>query len=391
MKKALFLAVAAAAGIVSCAETSKPVQNHQLQPVKKGRGFATAKVERPAHFPHRIWAFSGFESRPDNFGWFGAAETKNILKYPGNTAARRGTPQKKWSALKTGMNPVPGPRMGKLNKLYIRYYLKGTDTVRFQHYSLSSGDNCNILVSGLEQGRWAETVLNFTRDSRRNDGSPGAFKEGERMDDLQVYVGKPADGKQYEIIIDDAILFAEAPGAPPADEPFPSRVVFLAAFDTGIDARSRPRYWPGQLEIASGAKAPRGSYWAVARAVPAAGGKESHVLLEMKPPRPVGAVTKLRFRYWVEGAKRMKVVLHDATAKALCAIDLEDIAQKNWTTRHLDFSKDAKVRKAKAAGKPLAVGNKVDSLSFIVAGSGQKVRLFVDEVVLYDAGSPGRR
>jgi len=233
MKKALFLAVAAAAGIVSCAETSKPVQNHQLQPVKKGRGFATAKVERPAHFPHRIWAFSGFESRPDNFGWFGAAETKNILKYPGNTAARRGTPQKKWSALKTGMNPVPGPRMGKLNKLYIRYYLKGTDTVRFQHYSLSSGDNCNILVSGLEQGRWAETVLNFTRDSRRNDGSPGAFKEGERMDDLQVYVGKPADGKQYEIIIDDAILFAEAPGAPPADEPFPSPVVFLAAAGRG--------------------------------------------------------------------------------------------------------------------------------------------------------------
>ena len=36
------------------------------------------------------------------------------------------------------------------------------------------------------------TTGNFTRDARRNDGSPKTFGEGERMDDFKVFVGQPA-------------------------------------------------------------------------------------------------------------------------------------------------------------------------------------------------------
>jgi len=356
------------------------------------RGFAAATEGRPARFPHRIWAFSGFEARPGNFGWFGDEEKKNIPKYPGNRTARRGAgPWKTFAALKTGMNPVPGPRMGAVNKLYVRYYITGTDKALLQHYSLSSADNCNIRVSGLAQGRWSEMVLDFTRDSRRNNGAPGAFKKGERMDDLQVYVGKPGDGKQYEVIIDDPILFAEEPGAPPEPEPFPRRVMFLAAFDTGIDPKSRQRYFPGEFEPAiRGAKetfgigtaAPEDSYWVVARAVPKKGTKDLHVLLEMKPPRPVGPNTKVRFRYWAQGAAKVNVILHDATAKRDRAVAVAGCKQGRWVTEYVTFSKDEQ-----SLGGKFATGSLVDSISFVTPGA-KDVELFVDEIVLFDAGAP---
>src|SRR5205085_7824085 len=128
----------------------------------------------------------------------------------------------KVGAIKTGINPVPGPVMGKVNKVYLRYYLKGTTEAIFQHYSLSSNDNNRIRVSGLAEGKWSEATLNFTRDGLRNDGTEGVpFKEGERMDDFQIYVGKPDDGKDYEMLIDDVIFFAEDPDLPALEEPFP--------------------------------------------------------------------------------------------------------------------------------------------------------------------------
>ena len=74
------------------------------------------------------------------------------------------------------------------------------------------------------------------------------------MDDFQLYVGKPGDGKEYTVLIDDVIFFADDPDLPPEKEPFPNRVIFLAAFDTGIDAKSKPKYWPGEFEIVHAGK-----------------------------------------------------------------------------------------------------------------------------------------
>jgi hypothetical protein len=358
------------------------------------RGTARADHGRPDRFPHRIWAFSGFEARPHMFGWFGAEETKNIPGYPGNTAARRGAgPWKNFAALKTGMNPVPGPRMGEVNKLYVRYFLRGADRATFQHYSLSSGDNCHIRVSGMKQGEWAEMVLHFTRDSRRNDGSPGAFKRGERMDDLQVYVGKPGQEKDLEIIIDDPIFFAENPDLPPEPEPFPRRVIFLAAFDTGIDSRSRPKFYPGRFEPAVGAgetfgirrTAPKGGYWVVAAAVPAPEADVQHVRLEMKPPRPVGPNTRVRFRYWLRGVDKMDVCLHDATDSRDRRVSVTRCQQAQWATRYVTFSRGGTF----AGGGPFPTGNRIDAVTFSVPNN-KDVELYVDEIVVYDAPERSR-
>jgi hypothetical protein len=260
---ACLLAVLPAALLLSAADTKAPARK---------RGFARAEETRPKSFPHRIWAACDFEGQTPDYAWFGPTETKNIPRYPGNFTAL-GAHLKahgKVSARRTGINPVPGPVMGKVNKLYLRYYLEGTSEAVFQHFSLSSNDNNHIRVSGLTQGKWSELALNFSRDGQRNDGTPGVpFKEGERMDDFQVFVGKPGDGKRYTILIDDVIFFAEDPDLPAVAEPFPNRVIFLAAFDTGIDAKSKPKYWPGDLDIVTKSTgAPAGSWWGVARAVP---------------------------------------------------------------------------------------------------------------------------
>src|SRR5262249_8550104 len=84
------------------------------EPARK-RGTATAEVPRPDHFPHRIWAACDCEVQTPDYAWFGPAETRNVPTYPGNATALgvREKPYKNFSALMTGINPVPGPMMGK--------------------------------------------------------------------------------------------------------------------------------------------------------------------------------------------------------------------------------------------------------------------------------------
>src|SRR5262245_46520904 len=287
----------------------------QPEPVAR-RGFAIATESRPKHFPHRIWAACDFEAQTPDYAWFGPAETKNIPDYPGNVTALgvKEQPYKHFAGLMTGINPVPGPMMGKLNKMYCRYYLKGGTEATFQHFSLTVEDNNNIRVSGLTEGKWSEITLNFTRDALRNDGSAKAFQMGERMDDLKVFVGKPKDKKDYELFLDDVIFFDDDPDMPKEKEPFPNRVIFLAAFDTGIDKMSKPKYWPGEFDIVTKSKGePDDSYWGVAQAVPYKESKGKWIRLEIKPPRPVGAHTKVRFRYHLTGTSDMTAQVFDAT------------------------------------------------------------------------------
>jgi hypothetical protein len=346
------------------------------------RGFARAEVTRPAHFPHRIWAACDFEGRTPDYAWFGPAETRNIPRYPGNTTALgvKERPYQMVSALMTGINPVPGPRMGKVNYLYLRYFLKGTTEATFQYFSLTRNDNNHIHVSGLTEGKWAELTLNFTRDARRNDGSPEAFAEGERMDDFKVFVGKPGDGKDYELYLDDIIFFAEDPRRPPDPEPFPNRVIFLAAFDTG----PKEKYWPGEFELAD-KDLPADSYWRVARAVPQKDGKGKWIRLQFDPPRPVGAQTRLRFRYYLSGASAMTVQVFDATDQDNRHVHLKGLKQGVWAWATVDFTADG--RRNDGGTTPFAAGHKVDDLFFFVTPEGpEEVRLLVDEVVLYDAG-----
>ena len=340
----------------------------------------TPDTGRPARFPHRIWAACDFEARTPDYAWFGPAETNNIPKYPGNATALGvgARPYQNFSGVMTGINPVPGPCMGKENYLFLRYFLRGATNATFQHFSLTSEDNQHINASGLAEGKWADIHLNFTRDARRNDGSPKTFGDGERMDDLKVFVGRPAQAASYELFLDDVIFYANDPALPPEKEPFPNRVMFLAAFDTG----PKEKYWPGDFEIAE--QPPAGSNWRAAKSVRRKDGKAMTVRLQIEPPRPVGAHTKLRFRYHLTGASAMTVQIFDATVQDNRHMNLRDLKTNGWTTTYVDFTRDS--RRNDATRDTFRAGNKVDDLFFFVTPeTGREPTLFVDEVVLFDA------
>jgi hypothetical protein len=375
-----------------------PAQEHKPE-ISKKRGTATVEETRPSRFPHRIWAACDFEAQTPDYAWFGPTETKNIPHYPGNITALgvKEKPYRDFSTLMTGINPVPGPMMGSVNKMYCRYFLVGGTEATFQHFSLSSNDNNHIRVSGLNQGRWSELTINFTRDGKRNDGTPGVpFQRGERMDDLKVFVGKPDDGKDYQLFLDDIIFFDDEPASRPSlprgdaavDEPFPNRVILQASFDTGIDPKSKPKYWPGEFDVLTPSKgAPEDSYWGVARAVPRKDGPGKWIRLRITPVRHVGAHTKLRFRYHLSGASAMTVQIFDATDQDNRHIHLTDLKPDAWQWAVLDFTNDAKRNDGRDSS--FAAGHKVDDLFFFVKPEqAAEAQLYVDEVTLFDATRP---
>ncbi len=355
-------------------------------------GTARVMETRPAHFPHRIWAACDFEVRTPDYDWYGPVETENIPIYPGNLTVLgvKEKPYRTLSALMTGINPVPWPMMGKLNKMYCRYYLKGGTEATFQHYSETVADNNYIRVSGLTESKWSELTLNFTRDAARNDGSAMTFQKGEQMNDFKVFVGKPGDGKDYELYLDDIIFFDDDPAMPREKEPFPNRVILQAAFDTGIDAESKAKYWRGDFEIITKSMgAPDDSYWGVARAMPHKGTKGKWIRLEINPHRAVGAHTKLRFRYFLTGASAMTVQIFDVDVQDNRHIHMKGLKEGIWLWTILDFTKDAK--RNDGTETPFTAGHKVDDLFFLVKPQGDKeVHLYVDEVTLFDAGQTGK-
>lgn len=351
---------------------------------RRNSGVAQARHERPARFPRRIWAACDFEAQTIDYGWFGPVEKSNVPQYAGNvTALGVGErPYQNVSALMTGVNPVPGPRMGSANKLCVRYFLRGATEATFQHFSLSSEDNQHVRVTGLRQEEWSDLTIDFSADAARNDGSPGAFGDGERMDDLKVFVGKPNDGREYELILDDVIFFTDDESdAQPSTEPFPNRVIYLAAFDTG----PQEKYWPGDFELAE-REVPAGAWWKAARAVPRAAGENGKwIRLQIDPPRPVGEHTKLRFRYHLHGAAELTAQIFDATDQDNRHVVLRNLTQDAWSTATVDFTRNG--RRNDGGQTAFAAGHMVDDLFFFVPAPAEgSVELYVDEVVLYDAG-----
>ena len=395
------VSIAAAVILLSCSNENPPSQpapspttHATTTTTTPRRGLVQAIDSAPATFPHRIWAAADFESQLPDYAWFGQPQTTNIPQYAGNATALASQPSQ-YAVREVGMNPVPGPRMGHVNHFYCRYHLTGATEAIFQHFSLTREDNNHIRVTGLAQDRWSQITLNFTRDALRNDGSPEAFANGERMDDLKIFLGKRDDTRPLEMLIDDVIFFSQDPNLPPENEPFPNRVIYLAAFDTGINEQNPPdkqrthgryKYWPGELEIVSKPQdLPPDTYWAVAKAVPRKDAPRSKwIRLMIDPPKPVGQHTKLRFRYHLVGATELTAQIFDATDNDNRHVVLKNLTQNQWTTTYVDFTRDG--RKNDGRQTPFAPGHKVDDLFFFVTPARDtEVNLLIDEVVLFDA------
>ena len=298
-------------------------------------------------FPHRVHAVEDFETDIERRWWLaGKLETENVPS--GSRRACRGTkskdfddrmgdPQARYTAVI--FNPVPGPPMGKNSRLRFRYWLRGTDRLRVQIFSLTNNYHRRLELTGLPQGSWQDGHVDMTQ-LRRPDGTGGPLSEDERIDDIQFYV-EPAS----ELIVDDIVLYDAA--APEEPEPFPARIVFTGGFDTGQQGKE----WPGDFQIVAHEKPLK---WKAARSVE---GRLNVSLRGARPARDLHA----RFRYRLTGATSFSV-----SAGSGSAVRVESSGE-GWADGRLTLP---------------TVGPDVDMIRFTVPTGGV---LWLDDLVLTDS------
>ena len=194
---------------------------------------APRNVSKPialGNMPARVHVFEDYETEIEKRWWLRGTPVKDNLapclsaSRP-NTRASRATDTKDFDR-KQGdqskqykaviFNPGPGPPMSANTRLTFRYWLKGTDTLRVQIYSLSKNYHRHLLLQNLPQGKWQTATVDMTK-ARRPDGSGGPLATDERIDDIQFYIDPEAD-----LRIDDIILYDAAAKDEP--RPFPRRI-----------------------------------------------------------------------------------------------------------------------------------------------------------------------
>jgi inosine-uridine nucleoside N-ribohydrolase len=317
--------------------------------------------------PNRVHCFEDYETDIEKRWWMsGKLETANVS--PGRGRACRGILTQDFDDLQGDtktmytavvFNPVPGPPMGKNTRLSFRYWLKGTDTLRVQIYSLTRGYHRYLALTRLPQERWEAATVDMTA-VRRPDGSGGPLAEDERIDDVQFYVDPRA-----ELLIDDIVLYDAA--LPGEKRPFPKNIQFTGVFDTGKQGKE----WPGTFEIVDKA----GNFWKAARSVDNTDLGAPWIRLHLRGERPLGDATHLFFRYRLSGADSMRVRLVNRTAKDTHTVELKGLKSATWSQATVDFSDGS-------PGKPKR-GDRGDEILFLLPKGAD---LLIDDVLLFEPG-----
>jgi inosine-uridine nucleoside N-ribohydrolase len=324
-------------------------------------------------FPNRVHCFEDYETDIEKRWWMsGKAETTNVP--PGSRRACRGVLTQDFDDLQGDtktmytaviFNPVPGPPMGNNPRLSFRYWLKGTDTLRVQIYSLSKGYHRYLSLTGLPQEKWQSATVDMTA-ARRPDGSGGPLSENERIDDVQFYVDPRA-----ELIIDDMVLYDAA--LPAEKRPFPKNIHFTGWFDTGRQGKE----WPGTFEIVD----KKGYFWKAARSIPNEKTNQASMIIGLRGERRLGARAQVFFRYHLRGGKTMTVTLlnfkEDPLESRRVAFEGSPVVLKNLKT---DAWAEATVEFGDAKGKRPGHAR---VLWFVLP---KDAELLIDDVLLYEPG-----
>ena len=292
----------------------------------------------------------------------GKLDTKNVP--PDRKRVCRGVLTEDFDGRKDSMytavifNPVPGPPVGKNPRITFRFWIKGSDQLRVQIYSLSNGYHRCLTVTGLPQGSWQEGCVDMTH-SRKLDGTGGPLGDTDRIDDIQFYTDPGA-----ELYITDIVLYDAAPAE--EKRPFPKKIIFTGWFDTGRQGKD----WPGSFAIVEKKPLP----WKCAKSVPNPKG-DPWIQLNLRGERPLGETTQLFFRYKLTGGDSLKVLLMNRTQKEPNVVELKNLKMGEWTEITADF--DGKLQK----------GDRVDEVQFLLPKSAE---LLLDDVLLYEPRKKSR-
>lgn len=146
-------------------------------------------------FPKRVIFTGWFDTGQQGKEWPGDFQIINKQKPHTWKAARsvanleRGVP---WIRLHLrGERPL-----GDATHLRFRYHLTGADAMVVVLVNRTRKANHGVELENLKQGEWAETTLDFDRDSRRQP------KKGDRVDEVRFLLPKGA-----ELLLDDVLLY----------------------------------------------------------------------------------------------------------------------------------------------------------------------------------------
>jgi hypothetical protein len=324
-------------------------------------------VERKG-LPARVHAFEDFETDIERRWWL----VGRPIQGPGGHGQamqsvftldfddKQGDLKTMYSAVV--FNPVPGPPMGPNTRLSFRYRLSGTDQLRVQLYSLSSGYHRCLTLRDLPQDTWTDATVDMTK-MRKPDGEGGPLAADERIDDIQFYVSPTAS-----VAIDDVVLYDEAPEGEMS--PFPKRLVFTGWFDTGKQGVE----WPGDYAIVEHTP-PR--KWKAAKSIENAESGLPWLRISLRGQRPISESTAMRFSYRLTGADAYKVQLVNSKSGHTIERQVTEAVNDRWQEQSLEFlARDAQPKKENAISH-------ADELRFLLPKGSE---LLMDDVLLYEPG-----
>jgi hypothetical protein len=152
-----------------------------------------------------------FPKRPIFTAWFDTG--RQGKEWPGNFDIVANKKPLTWKAAKSMMNPnrgapwirlhLRGQRpLGEITQLRFRYQLTGADRMQVLLLNRTVKDSHVIDVKGLKKGEWGEITLDFSRNSKRMDGSKGKPRPGDRVDEIRFLLPRGA-----ELLVDDVLLY----------------------------------------------------------------------------------------------------------------------------------------------------------------------------------------
>jgi hypothetical protein len=104
------------------------------------------------------------------------------------------------------------------------------------------------------------------------------------------------------------------------------------------------------------------------------------VIFNPVPGPPMGANTRLRFRYHLSGGDKFRVQIYSLTNEYHRKLELTGMKQDAWTTATVDMTQ---LRRPDGTGGPLSTDERIDDIQFYVEPA---AKLLIDDIVLYEAG-----
>lgn len=105
------------------------------------------------------------------------------------------------------------------------------------------------------------------------------------------------------------------------------------------------------------------------------------VIFNPVPGPPMGANTRLRFRYHLSGGDKFRVQIYSLSNGYHRKLELSGMKQDAWTTATVDMTQ---LRRPDGSGGPLSADERIDDVQFYVEPA---AKLLVDDIVLYEAAT----